>query len=146
MIGERLKELLEIKKVSVIQLAEHLNTTPQNIYKLFKKETIDTKYLIPISEYLEIPISQFFSLDDKTTRDFINAGRSDKNSLFDDEIFSIKDRLKKLKAEVILKNENIDFLKAQLDFYKHQSETLKFLNEQLIKSGKEGTPPTDQPG
>lgn len=58
-IGKIIREQLEKKGMNKSEFARKLNTTPQNVYGIFKRQSIDTGLLQKISETLEI---NFFML------------------------------------------------------------------------------------
>jgi hypothetical protein len=59
-IGESIKAAIENSPFSVSEVAIAINTTSQNLYKLFKKDNVDTKYLVEIARVIDIPVSSFF--------------------------------------------------------------------------------------
>lgn len=60
MVGKKIKHQISISGLSVSEVAEQLHISPQNLYKIFKKESVESKYLIKLAELLKIPISNFF--------------------------------------------------------------------------------------
>ena len=65
MVGEKIKQLITVSGKSVENIAEALNMSPQNLYKMLKKDSIDTKHLSKLSKLLNVPIDFFF--DDTQT-------------------------------------------------------------------------------
>lgn len=52
-IGQRIREVLKIKEVTVTDLAIRINTTRTNMHKILGKENIDIALLVRISMALE---------------------------------------------------------------------------------------------
>jgi len=118
MIGENIKQLIHQKGITVDFLAENLGVSIQNIYKMFKRDSIESKHLIRISELLDIPIGRLFGgMVDSTY-----PGKSNK------ELESEMDNLSNEYSRVLKSNEEqIKFLKEQVEFYKEQSESYKIM-------------------
>ncbi len=72
MIGDRIKKLIEESRYSVPQVAERLNMTNQNLYKILKKESVDSNLLFDLSKLFGVPISYFF--EDENGSSAINLG------------------------------------------------------------------------
>lgn len=51
-IGKIIKELVKIRRVSVLDFAEKINCTPRNAYKIFSKSSLDSALLSKISGVL----------------------------------------------------------------------------------------------
>ncbi len=51
-IGPRVQEVFESKNMKLSDLADRLGTVRQNVYRIFKKQDLDTGLLIKISEVL----------------------------------------------------------------------------------------------
>lgn len=66
MMGTKIKMVLVKKGMNVVQLAELLGTTPQNLYKKFKRDNFSEKELIDIARVLEVKYEGIFTLDDGT--------------------------------------------------------------------------------
>ena len=60
MIGKQLKKVINESEVSVKEIADKLDLTPQSLYKMFKKESVESKYLEKIADILNLPMSVFF--------------------------------------------------------------------------------------
>lgn len=63
MMGTKIKMVLVKKGMNVVQLAELLGTTPQNLYKKFKRDNFSEKELLEIANVLEIKFEGFFFLE-----------------------------------------------------------------------------------
>jgi len=62
-MGTKIKMVLVKKGMNVVQLAELLGTTPQNLYKKFKRDNFSEKELVEIANVLEIKFEGFFFLE-----------------------------------------------------------------------------------
>lgn len=52
-IGEKIKEIFEARGMKISEFANRINTVRQNVYKIFKKNDINTELLLKISRVLE---------------------------------------------------------------------------------------------
>lgn len=59
--GQRLKRIMELKKIKQKDFAKMLNTTPQNLSKVFTKENLNTEILNSVSDVLGISMADLFS-------------------------------------------------------------------------------------
>jgi transcriptional regulator with XRE-family HTH domain len=59
-IGERIKQMVRVSEFSAAQMAEKIGITNPYMYKIFKMESVDTKYLNKIAEILKVPVTDFF--------------------------------------------------------------------------------------
>ncbi len=62
-IGQRIKEIADLKKISVQTIAHKLGRSKQAVYDIYKKESVKTEQLEQLSEILEMPVTMFFSDD-----------------------------------------------------------------------------------
>jgi Helix-turn-helix. len=60
---EKIKILLIKKNITAVQLAEMLNSTPQNVYNKFKRDNFSEKELIEIADKLGVKYEGSFILD-----------------------------------------------------------------------------------
>src|SRR3954468_3497535 len=51
-IGPRVQEVFESRNMKLSDLADQLGTVRQNVYRIFKKQDLDTGLLIKVSEVL----------------------------------------------------------------------------------------------
>ena len=60
-VGKLIKEKLDEKGLSAMWLAERIPCRRANVYKIFKKSSIDTELLLRISVVLKFDFSQYFT-------------------------------------------------------------------------------------
>lgn len=60
-IGKIIRQRLEETGMNKSEFARRINTTPQNIYGIFKRKSIDTDLLKEISSVLEYDFFQYYS-------------------------------------------------------------------------------------
>lgn len=63
MMTEKIKILLIKSNMTTVQLAEKLNTKPQNLYNKFKRDNFSMNELIDIADALGVKYEGFFILE-----------------------------------------------------------------------------------
>jgi transcriptional regulator with XRE-family HTH domain len=63
-IGQRIKSLAEKKNLTKMDLAQGVQTTESNIYKIFANPNIDLEKLYKFSEILDVPITYLLTEDE----------------------------------------------------------------------------------
>jgi transcriptional regulator with XRE-family HTH domain len=146
LIGERIKGILKEKKIHVNELAIHLETSPEYIYRIFKKDSISTELLIKISNFLNVPISNFFNeyqTNDKYTQilDFVIDIFKYENQEIDISFFLLEIYIETQKKSKLLKEfiyKNISHKTLIYYFYKYSLfydfDTLIMFNENISKN------------
>jgi hypothetical protein len=64
-IGQKIEELVRVKRFPIVEFARKINTTRNNVYNIFSRESIDTELLRKICEILEFDFFQFLSESNK---------------------------------------------------------------------------------
>lgn len=64
-INSKVKELMDMKKVSINDLAKHLQMAQPNVSRMLKQEDLKVSTIIKIAHLLSVPISTFFEEMDK---------------------------------------------------------------------------------
>lgn len=64
MMTEKIKMLCVKKKISAVQLAELLGTTPSNLYNKFKRDNFSEKELSEIANVTNCKLDITFNFDD----------------------------------------------------------------------------------
>ena len=59
-IGQKVQEVFEGKKMKLSDFADQLGTVRQNVYRIFKKQDLDTGLLTKISEVLNHNFFQYY--------------------------------------------------------------------------------------
>lgn len=60
-IGKNIKSIIAEKKYSAKDIASQLGVSYQHLYRIFASESVESRYLISISEILNVPVSTFFN-------------------------------------------------------------------------------------
>lgn len=57
MVSQKIKQIMKMKKVTNVQVAEHLRTSPQALANKFSRESLSAEELISILDFLECQIA-----------------------------------------------------------------------------------------
>lgn len=62
MLGDKIKYVCEVllREKTIVEIANELGTSDNTIRNLYKKESVDSKYLLKLAEMAGIDISYFF--------------------------------------------------------------------------------------
>lgn len=66
-IGQKIEELVRVKRFPIVEFARMINTTRNNVYNIFSRESIDTELLRKICKILEFDFFQYLSEGYKLT-------------------------------------------------------------------------------
>jgi hypothetical protein len=62
-LGELIKREIEAAKADPNKVAAYADMSTANLYRIYKKDSCESKYLVKIAEYLKIPVARFFPND-----------------------------------------------------------------------------------
>lgn len=132
-IGERISIAINKSDFSVKEVSEKLNTTTQNLYKLFKKDSIDSKYLESIADVLGLSPSFFF--DKNNFKKGLTLPGPDNSPQA--QIKSLKREIKSLENSITDKDKYISALETIAEENKKLKETNvileNFVNQVFIE-------------
>ena len=115
-IGQQIQLVFEQKNVKLSDFAEDLGTVRQNVYRIFKKQHVDTGLLMRISQVLEHNFFQYYCEDAQqdSLKDLQISKLNEELSLANREIAYLKKIivLMEEKAELIQQVEAQEFTKA----------------------------------
>jgi transcriptional regulator with XRE-family HTH domain len=134
--GKRIKELVELKGLTRALLAQKLEMTENNVYKIFNKENVDTELLVKVSEIIDEPVTIFFGDNvNNGERQYVFPGEG--NLAIGDHSSGQYFHAKKIMNEKITQDEgkvtSNEKLHNDLVSYKEKVEDL----ERLVKSKDE---------
>ena len=107
-LGSIIKKRLEEVGISKNEFARRINRTPQNVFSIFDRESMDTKLLLDISKVLNYDFFIIYNFKPKDSASNINFPI---NPTSNTELTSGAELISILKSEILqLKTEN-DYLK-----------------------------------
>jgi len=125
-LKNKILRLLQEKKFTYKQLAEHLNITEDQLDHALETKTLEVRTLELISKELRIPLYSFFR-DPSAMQHYMAAHTepyynvniwSDQEVKYKSEIGTLKDQVAELKAELARKEQLIEALEGQMKGHK----------------------------
>lgn len=95
MVGKKLHEVIKKSGLKMVEVANYMGISEQNLYKLFKKDSCETAYLKKASELLNVPIT-YFLYDDVTLDDIENLVVRDEEAIYKRKYEQLRNTLKNL--------------------------------------------------
>jgi len=105
MIGNKIKSLIEQSPLTFSEVAEALNMTYVNLFRIFNKESVETKHLEAIAKIINVPITAFFN------------EASENDSLLSD-LQEKEEEIATLWKQLETERKYNKFLEGQIDMYK----------------------------
>ncbi len=102
-LESKIKHFLVINKMTIRDLSNKIDMSDANIYKCFKRNSIEVRHLIKISELYDISMNYWFSDDDIDIKPKVEVNESNADLT--------RQELEFLKKEIELKDEIIALLK-----------------------------------
>ncbi len=121
-LKDKIIQLLELKKLTYNDLANHLGITDEQLNHALETKTLEVRTLELISKELRIPLYSFFR-DEELMNKYITEQKkkyydvniwSDQEILLKNDISVLKERISDLEREIAQKNELILNLEKQL--------------------------------
>lgn len=126
---DKLKYVLALRKISAEELAQQIGMTRQNLNYIYKRGSIDTKWLERMSEILQVPMIYWFEEEDlKATDKNIMIG----NNLVNGNHNNIQSNLNDCKNELEQANKKIKSLEEALEIKTMMINDLK----EMLKNSK----------
>ncbi len=126
-LEKKIKQILLTKKIKVKDFCFDIEMSKQNLYNIYERNSAESKYLIKMSEVLQVPVSYFFEEEGvssvNNSGNYIGGGKNNKikqnqnadERIKDMEIENLKKEIANLKEshkrDIENKNELISVLK-----------------------------------
>ncbi len=101
-IGVEVKRVFDMREINAEQLADQLGMVRENVYRVFKKSTMDTELLYKLSVILEYDFFQHYTIEKlKSTQNLIDELNKYKteNNLLHSEVTHLREVNKILSGE-----------------------------------------------
>lgn len=108
-IGKKIEEIVRLKNIPIVEFARKVNTTRNNLYNIFRRESIDTDLLFKIGEILEFDFFLFLSKQAKNSEAYLPK----------------QDLIKDKNPQYVLKNSDLKRLEYQIKIVEKENEHLK---------------------
>lgn len=92
-IGSRIKSLIQGSEYSVKEIADKIGISAPNIYRLYERDSVETKYLVTLAEIYRVPISYFFNGEDVSDLTGEIANLKEQINIKDEMILQLKEKI-----------------------------------------------------
>lgn len=109
-IGEKIKIEIKNSGKSVDEVAQFIGMSNQNLYRIFKKDSVETIYLQKICDFLKINIHSFFeeyNQFEKNNKKEIGSQKEEKKHNSLDIVTLLQNQIKELKSDKIFLQEQL---------------------------------------
>jgi hypothetical protein len=119
-IGQKIKEVFDAQNKKLTDFADELGTVRQNVYRIFKKQHLDTGLLLKISQVLEHNFFQYY-----VSGPGVGAGSEDLKKLMS--------QAHDTEQQLLLAKKEIDYLRKIIKLMEEKAELVqKIGNEPVI--------------
>ncbi len=117
-IGKKIKERVEELRMRPADLAEKINTSKQNVYGIFKRQSIDTELLSKLSKALDF---DFFNFYHSSKSQIANEPQNEiykQSAILAQELKSVRGEINELREKFELLKGIVDLLKKKIIEFK----------------------------
>lgn len=106
-IGQRIEKLAKEKRIPASEIADKLDITVQNLYKMFKKDSIKSIYIFRLSEIFDVSVDFLLFGEELSDRP------SSKLNKVKSENEKLKKRIAELEEQLADKSQILDYAKQE---------------------------------
>jgi len=117
-IGQKIKEVFDIRNMKLTDFADELGTVRQNVYRIFKKRHLDTGLLLKISQVLNYNFFQYY---------VAQPGDPD-----DDKIKFLRTEMADYQKQLELSRKEIDYLRKIIKLMEEKAELVQQLGKDNV--------------
>ena len=109
-IGKKIEDVLREKRISVVEFAKLINTNRNNVYSIFKRESVDTELLRKIGEVLEYNFFEFLSYCDINNEKIFSNTLRDSSPTYTqvEKLTQLEEKIKQLETENSLLKQRLE--------------------------------------
>jgi transcriptional regulator with XRE-family HTH domain len=136
-LKQKVKELLDQREMTVKEFCSQVGISNPALYKMYKRNSIDTKYLERMATVLKVPISTFFDSELTTPDGRLNqSASSDLNEkLFNRAVYNMAKHMKLYRMLLFVLDKNYPILrikeKSMTDEEKNADEKISTMMDVL---------------
>lgn len=118
-IGQKIKEVFDAQNKKLTDFADELGTVRQNVYRIFKKQHLDTGLLLKISQVLNHNFFQYYVSNGSP------AGTSD-------DLMKLASQAQDIEQQLILAKKEIDYLRKIIKLMEEKAELVQRIGNEPI--------------
>jgi hypothetical protein len=118
-IGQKIKEVFDAQNKKLTDFADELGTVRQNVYRIFKKQHLDTGLLLKISQVLDHNFFQYYV--------------SDGTEIGPEDLKKLTSHAQGTEQQLLLAKKEIDYLRKIIRLMEEKAELVqKIGNEPVV--------------
>ncbi|HEY0654427.1 MAG TPA: helix-turn-helix transcriptional regulator [Chryseosolibacter sp.] len=118
-IGQKIKEVFDARNKKLTDFADELGTVRQNVYRIFKKQHLDTGLLLKISQVLDHNFFQYY----------VSDGSAQSSP---EDLLKLSSRTQDMEQQLVLARKEIDYLRKIIKLMEEKAELVqRFGNESI---------------
>ncbi len=114
-IGEKIKRAIKQSPFTISEVAKTIGISNQNLYKIFKRDSVESKYIKKLSDLLNIPQSYFYNNQNDGEK-IVFENTKENNGL----LLKLKNENEQLKTKVKELSEQLEDKKMIIDLLKER--------------------------
>ena len=118
-IGQKIKEVFDAQNKKLTDFADELGTVRQNVYRIFKKQHLDTGLLLKISQVLNHNFFQYYVTEQ-------GEGAST------DDLKKLETKAQDSEHQLILARKEIDYLRKIIKLMEEKAELVQRIGNEPI--------------
>jgi hypothetical protein len=121
-IGQKIKEVFDAQNKKLTDFADELGTVRQNVYRIFKKQHLDTGLLLKISQVLDHNFFQYYV-------------QSNDVALDPQGVQQLAKMAEEKEQQLVLAKKEIDYLRKIIKLMEEKAELVqRFGNDPLVQN------------
>ena len=118
-IGQKIKEVFDAQNRKLTDFADELGTVRQNVYRIFKKQHLDTGLLLKISQVLNHNFFQYY----------VSNGSGEANG---EDLMKLASQAQDTEQQLMLAKKEIDYLRKIIKLMEEKAELVQRIGNEPV--------------
>lgn len=118
-IGQKIKEVFDAQNKKLTDFADELGTVRQNVYRIFKKQHLDTGLLLKISQVLNHNFFQYY----------VSDGSPEGSA---EDLMKLASQAQDTEQQLMLAKKEIDYLRKIIKLMEEKAELVQRIGNEPI--------------
>ena len=118
-IGQKIKEVFDAQNKKLTDFADELGTVRQNVYRIFKKQHLDTGLLLKISQVLNHNFFQYY----------VSNGSANSNG---EDLMKLASQAQDTEQQLMLAKKEIDYLRKIIKLMEEKAELVQRIGNESV--------------
>ena len=118
-IGQKIKEVFDAQNKKLTDFADELGTVRQNVYRIFKKQHLDTGLLLKISQVLNHNFFQYYVSN--------GSGAMD-----GEDLMKLASQAQDIEQQLVLAKKEIDYLRKIIKLMEEKAELVQRIGNEPV--------------